>query len=69
MISTLEPIPNPKIFDFDGVPSATGQSRAVGGSALQNLLDDCGNSTRDAISAKAPSEWSIERIVFASAGK
>ena len=69
LISTLEPIPNPKIFSFDGVPSATAQSRAVGGSALQNLLHDYGNSTRDAITDKAPSEWSIERMAFSSAGK
>jgi len=69
LISTLEPLPNPSILDFDGVPTDSGQSRALSSSALQNLLDSCGNSTRDAISDKAPSEWSIERTVFRSAEK
>jgi hypothetical protein len=70
LISTKEAIPNPGIFDFDGVQSTRGaQSRGGSGSPLQDLLDATGNSTRGAYAAKAPSEWSIERIVFQSARK
>jgi hypothetical protein len=70
LISTKEAIPNPGIFEFEGVQSSRGaQSRGSSGSPLQDLLDDCGNSTRGSIVAKAPSEWSIERITFQSARK
>ena len=70
LISTREAIPNPNIFDFEGVQSSRGaQSRGAGGSPLQDLLDGCGDSTRGVIAAKAPSEWSIERLSFQSAKK
>ena len=70
VISTKEAIPNPGIFDFDGVQSIrSAQSRGNSGSPLQDLLDACGNSTRGTLVAKAPSEWSIERITFRSARK
>jgi hypothetical protein len=70
LISTKDAIPNPGIFEFDGVQSARGaQSRGGSGSPLQDLLDATGNSTRGSYAAKAPSEWSIERITFQSAKK
>jgi hypothetical protein len=70
IVSTKEAIPNPGIFDFDGVQSTRGaQMRGDSGSPLQDLLDATGNSTRGAMAAKAPSEWSIERITFQSAKK
>lgn len=70
VISTKEAIPNPNIFDFDGVQSTRGaESRGVSGSPLQDMLDAYGNSSRGAIAARAPSEWSIERITFRSARK
>jgi hypothetical protein len=70
MISTKDAIPNPNIFDFEGVQSSRGaESRGGSGSPLQDLLDSCGNSTRGAITAKTPSEWSIERTTFQSAPK
>jgi hypothetical protein len=70
VISTKDAIPNPNIFDFEGVQSTRGaQSRGPSGSPLQDMLDSCGNSTRGAYAAKAPSEWSIERITFQSAQK
>jgi len=69
MISTKEAIPNPGIFDFEGVQSTRGASRGASGSPLEDLLDSCGNSTRGATAAKAPSEWSIDRITFQSAKK
>ena len=70
LISTKEAIPNPNIFDFEGVQSTRGaQARGSSGSSLQDLLDGCGVSTRGVMAAKAPSEWSIERITFQSAKK
>jgi len=70
LISSLEAIPNQNIFDFDGVQSTRGaELRGSAGSPLQDLLDAYGNSTRGANAAKAPSEWSIERITFQSAKK
>jgi hypothetical protein len=70
VISTKDAIPNPNIFDFEGVQSTRGaQSRGPTGSPLQDLLDSCGNSTRGAYAAKTPSEWSIDRITFQSARK
>jgi len=70
LISTKEAIPNPGIFEFDGVQSTRGaEARGPSGSPLQDLLDSCGNSTRGAYAAKAPSDWSIERITFQSAKK
>jgi hypothetical protein len=70
VISTKDAIPNPNTLDFDGVQSTRGaQPQGSSGSPLQDLLDSCGNSTRGAYAAKAPSEWSIERITFQSAKK
>ncbi len=54
LISTKEAIPNPGIFEFDGVQSTRGaEARGPSGSPLQDLLDSCGNSTRGAYAAKA----------------
>jgi hypothetical protein len=70
LISTKDALPNPNIFDFEGVQSTRGaQSRGSSGSPLQDLLDSCGVSSRGVIAAKAPTEWSIERITFQSAKK
>jgi hypothetical protein len=70
LISTKEAIPNPNIFEFAGVQSTRGgQSQGASGSPLQDLLNACGDSTRGAIAAKAPSEWSIERLTFQSVKK
>jgi hypothetical protein len=70
MISTKEAIPNPEIFDFEGVQSTRGAgSRGSSGSPLQDLLEENGNSTRGAVAARSPGEWSIERITFQSAPK
>ena len=68
LIASKEPIPDLRVFEFDGAQSA---SRAAGSPSnpLQNLLEECGNSTRGAVAAKTPSEWSIDRITFQSAGK
>ena len=68
LISTKEPIPNLNVFNFDGVQSTRG-TRDPNGSPLERLLEACGDSSRGAIIAKAPSEWSIERITFQSARK
>lgn len=68
MISTKEAIPNPDIFDFEGVQTTRG-ARGSSGSPLQDLLEENGNSTRGAVAARAPGEWSIERIAFQSAPK
>ncbi len=67
MISTKDPIPNPNIFNFDGVQSS--QSRGAGGDPLQDLLESNGDSTRSMSAAKSPGEWSIERATFRSAPK
>jgi hypothetical protein len=68
LISTREAIPNPNIFEFDGVQSAKGAgSRGGSGSPLEDLLDAYGSSSRGATASRAPSEWSIERITFQSA--
>lgn len=70
LISTKDAIPNPNIFNFEGVQSTRGaESREDSGSPLQDLLDASGNSSRAAVAAKAPSEWGIERITFRSAEK
>jgi len=70
IISTKEAIPNPDIFDFDGVKSSRGaESRGVSGNPLQDLLEENGNSTRGVAVARSPGEWSIERMTFQSAPK
>lgn len=70
MISTKEAIPRLNTFEFDGVQSTRGaQARGSSGSPLEDLLEACGDSSRGAIAAKAPSEWSIERLTFQSAKK
>jgi len=70
VIATKEAIPNPNIFNFDGVQSTRGaQSRGVGGNPLEDLLDSCGDSSRGASRVTAPSEWSIDRTTFQSAPK
>ncbi len=71
MISTKEAIPNPNIFDFEGVQTTRGAgSRGSSGSPLQDLLEQNGNSTRGAVvAARSPGEWSIERMSFQSAPK
>ena len=70
VISTKEAIPNPDIFDFEGVQSTRGAgSRGASGNPLQDLLEENGNSTRGAVAVRAPGEWSIERTTFQSAPK
>jgi len=55
IISTKEAIPNPDIFDFDGVKSSRGaESRGVSGNPLQDLLEENGNSTRGVAVARLP---------------
>jgi len=70
VISTKEAIPNPKVFQFEGVQTARGaEERGHSGNALQDLLDTCGEAARGMIASKAPAEWSIERLAFQSAPK
>ena len=68
VISTKEAIPSLNTFAFDGVQSTKG-ARGASGSPLEDLLNACGDSSRGVIAAKAPSEWSIERLTFQSAKK
>ena len=68
VISTKEAIPSLNTFAFDGVQSTKG-ARGASGSPLEDLLNACGDSSRGVIAAKAPSEWSIERVAFQSAKK
>ena len=69
LISTKEAIPSLNTFAFDGVQSMRGAARGSSGSPLEDLLNACGDSSRGVIAAKAPSEWSIERLTFQSAKK
>jgi hypothetical protein len=70
VISTRDAIPNPGIFEFDGVQTSRGaETRGAAGSPLENLLGQLGNSTRAATAVRSPSEWSIERITLESAKK
>jgi Caspase domain len=70
VISTRDAIPNPGIFEFDGVQTSRGaETRGAPGSPLEDLLGALGNSTRAATAARSPSEWSIERITLESAKK
>jgi hypothetical protein len=70
VITTRDPIPNPGIFEFDGVQTSRGaETRGAAGSPLENLLGALGNSTRAATAARSPSEWSIERTTLESVKK
>jgi hypothetical protein len=66
VIASRDPIPNPEVLNFEGVQPARGARRAASGNALQDLLESCGDAARDAMAAKAPAEWSIERLTFQS---
>jgi hypothetical protein len=70
MISTKEAIPNPNVFQFEGVQAARGgDERRPSGNALEDLLDSCGDASRGVVATKAPVAWSIERLTFQSAPK
>ncbi len=70
LISTKDAIPNPNIFAFEGVHSTRGATRAEPPGARSRIFSMLTAILRaERIAARAPSEWSIERITFQSAKK
>jgi hypothetical protein len=69
VISSLDAIPNLNVFNFAGAQSRGDQALGPTGNALQDLLNACGDSSRGDLTAKEPTEWSIERLPFQSVPK
>jgi len=67
LISTREEVQNLNVFNFDGVQS-TRSAKGPSDNPLEELFGGCGDS-RGVLVARAPTEWSIERITFQSAAR
>ncbi|HJW96345.1 MAG TPA: hypothetical protein VJ901_22235, partial [Thermoanaerobaculia bacterium] len=62
LLTSEEALPNPSIFNFDGVKTL----EVRGETPLEQLLIGIGDPTRGMRVIPTPPEWSIERIAFES---
>ena len=66
LLTSLERIDNPDVFEFDGVVTSRGSERgAIGGNPLSRLLSEVGTLSRG-VSAAVPTDWDVEKVQLRS---
>ena len=66
VLTSVQRIDNPDIFDFEGVRSKAPQTRGAGSNPLEELLAGIGTTASRGPIPRVPTDWNLEPMVLHS---